>query len=207
MRRCLLFLFVISFSISKANCLMSSIRSISEDGFDYEEVVPVELPKSVLWVNVKRWVSSNFESYKHVVDMEDKDAGIIIIKWTSGEEKPHSMYWTAKYEATYQIDVRDNKYRIKIYNASVSTHPDIEDVDYMPMNAVKNAKKALQTMISISERFKNSSQWKLDSKYLEVMNSNTEFTPVMESIKNGYNSFNEKILNSLKAAMVYVDDF
>ena len=47
-------------------------------GFEYEEVIPVNLSKAVLWINLKKWVSSNFSSYKHVVDMEDKKQPINI---------------------------------------------------------------------------------------------------------------------------------
>ena len=60
--------------------------------FTHEEIVPINLSKSVLWINLKKWVSSNFESYRFVVDMEDKDTGLIILKWSSDIERPYSRY-------------------------------------------------------------------------------------------------------------------
>ena len=85
--------------------------------FKYEEVVPSNIPQSVMWLNLKKWVSSSFNKYKYVVDIEDKDAGLMIIKWSAGAYHSFSMYTAITFQATFQIDIRDAKYRIpKIRN-------------------------------------------------------------------------------------------
>ena len=132
----LLFSFCILNADAKCEAKSTQIaNNLEEDGFEYEEVVSVELSKAVLWVNLKKWISSNFSSYKHVVDMEDKDAGVLVVKWNTAEEHPYSSYWSARYEATYQIDVRDNKYRIKIYNSIAHTKPSVSNSDMKSMSS------------------------------------------------------------------------
>ena len=176
-------------------------------GFETEEKVTSELTKSSLWINLKKWVSSSFSSYKHVVDMEDKDAGVLIIKLKSGLEYPASHNWSAQYEATYQIDERENKYRIKVYNNSVHVEPHLGDVEMMSTSSLKVAKNELEKVIDISKALQGSQTWLLDAYYLQVMKTNPRFTIVMNAVKEGYESFNSLVLNSLKNAMAYKDDF
>lgn len=45
-----------------------------------QEVVETEMTKKEMWINLKKWISSNFNSYEHVVDLEDEEAGIISVK-------------------------------------------------------------------------------------------------------------------------------
>ena len=178
-----------------------------EEKFDFEEVIPVNLSKSVLWINLKKWISSTFSSYKHVVDMEDKDAGIVVVKWNSNLENPYSKYWSAQYEATYQIDVRENKYRIKIYNSSARTKPNNGDMKSLSTYSLQLAIKELETVMSISKSLQGTSTWKLDNRFLQVMESNSSYKPLMQAVKDGYLRFNDNILNSLKKSMTVADDF
>ena len=182
-------------------------NEVKSTGFEYEEVLPVNLSKAVLWINLKKWVSSNFSSYKHVVDMEDKDAGILIVKWNSNKENPYSSHWSAQYEATYQIDVRENKYRIKIYNSTARLKPSDEDYKYMSTESLKQAQKELETIMAICESLQGTSTLNLDNQYLKVMESNSRYEPIMRAVKDSYMTFNSYVLKSLKEAMIKTDDF
>lgn len=184
-------------------------NNVEENGFEYEEVVQVELSKTVLWINLKKWISSNFSSYKYVVDMEDKDAGILVVKWNTVDEHSYSRYWSARYEATYQIDVRDNKYRIKIYNSLAQVKPAItsSDMKNMSTTSLKQAVKELKMLVAISESLGDTAEWPLNSRFLQVMSSNSDYEPYMRSVKDEYYKFNYAILNSLKTSMKTVDDF
>ena len=213
MKKGLLFMFML-FSVTTLNAQMYSFLSQTEnkvgnDGFEYEEIVQINQSKSVLWINLKKWISSNFSSYNRVVDMEDKDAGVLVVKWRSGEEKPYSQYWTAQYEATYQIDVRENKYRIKIYNSSVDTKQDIDrdKMKLMSTPSLKQAIKDLEIVVDICKSLQGTPKWNLDNRYLKVMETNSNYEPTMKAVKNGYQTFNSSVLRSLKDAMSKVDDF
>lgn len=189
------------------NVVYVMAQDVNKNGFEYEEVVPSDQSKAILWINLKKWVSSNFSSYQHVVDMEDKDAGIMIIKWNSGQESPSSSYWTVQYNATYQIDVRENKYRIKIYNSNAHVKPNIGNVKTMSTSSLRLAQDELKKVIGISEALQGSETWSLDNKYLEVMEYNSAYYETMHSVKLGFDLFNSMILNSLKTSMVNKDDF
>ena len=74
--------------------------------FKYEEVVPSNIPQSVMWLNLKKWVSSSFNKF------EDKNAGLMIIKWSAGPYHSFSMHTAITFQATFQIDIREKKRRI-----------------------------------------------------------------------------------------------
>ena len=106
---------------------VDNVQTDSEESsylFKYEEVVPSNLSQPILWINLKKWISSSFSKYNYVVDIEDKDAGLMIVKWSAGPYHSFSMYTAITFQATFQIDVRDKKYRIKIYDAFADTEPD-----------------------------------------------------------------------------------
>ena len=75
-------LFLLLLSQLSINAQVDKIQTESKEIdylFKYEEVVPSNIPQSVMWLNLKKWVSSSFNKYKYVVDIEDKDAGLMII--------------------------------------------------------------------------------------------------------------------------------
>ncbi len=123
----LLFVFLLLFSVMPINAQISTKQVESEESFylfKYEEIVPTNLTKSIMWLNLKKWVSSSFDKYNYVVDIEDKDAGLMIVKWSAGQYHPFSIYTAITFQASFQIDIREKKYRIKIYDAFADTEPD-----------------------------------------------------------------------------------
>ena len=62
-------------------------------------------------------------------------------------------------------------------------------------------------VVDISKSLAGEADWALDSRFLQVMNSNTNFEPYMRSVVNQYRKFNSSILNSLKTSMKVVDEF
>lgn len=180
---------------------------VKKTGFNSEEIITSDQSKSKLWINLKKWISSSFVSYQHVVDMEDKDAGVLIIKWKSGLEYPASTNWSAQYDATYQIDIRENKYRVKVYNANAHVEPDLTTVSSKSIQELNVAQREIELVQDISNALQRSQNWSLDNKYLEVMEKENRFTIVMNAVKEGYENFNKMLLDSLKVAMSLKDDF
>lgn len=190
-------------------CMMVANAQGEEKNYSFvhEEVVTTDLSKVVLWINLKKWISSSFSSYQHVVDMEDKEAGVIIIKWKSSLKYPASTNWSAQYEATYQIDVRDGKYRIKIYNSNARIEPDYENIKQKSMADLIVAERELGLAKDIGDSLCQSQIWPLNDQYIHVMNNKARFTIVMNAVKEGYEEFNNILLDSLKSAMAVKDDF
>ena len=49
--------------------------------------------------------------------------------------------------------------------------------------------------------------WPLNNQYMYVMNNEARFTIIMNAVKEGYEEFNNILLDSLKSAMGVKDDF
>ena len=144
-------IFLIS-TLCLASMMMANAQGEEKNNsFVHEEVVTTDLSKVVLWINLKKWISSSFSSYQHVVDMEDKEAGVIIIKWISSLKYPASTNWSAQYEATYQIDVRDGKYRIKIFNTNARIEQDYKNIKTKSMADVNVAEREIGLTKEIGE--------------------------------------------------------
>lgn len=89
----------------------------------YQGVIDVPgMSKEGLYQNSRQWFVDYFKSSKDVIQNEDKDQGrivgkgIILIPWKT-------MMGSGEYNCriTIQVDVKDNKYRYKIYDMILTT--------------------------------------------------------------------------------------
>lgn len=83
----------------------------------YEEVDSVTAPKDELYQRSKIWLVNSFKSAKEVIQIDDKGSGQIIGK--GNFDYPitvifETAMWTCYFSV--QIDCRDNKARIRIYD-------------------------------------------------------------------------------------------
>jgi len=204
-------LFLLLLSQLSINAQVDKIQTESKEIdylFKYEEVVPSNIPQSVMWLNLKKWVSSSFNKYKYVVDIEDKDAGLMIIKWSAGTYHSFSIYTAITFQATFQIDIRDAKYRIKVYDAFADTEPD--HLDHMrgaTRKFLKMVEDDLKTTKEICKKLNYSEKWALDNHYISVMESEKELNHAMSLVRYDYTDCCKALLDSLKKAMNVEDDF
>lgn len=89
----------------------------------FEELDSVPgIAKADLYARSKVWVTHIFKNSKDVIQLDDKDAGQIIGKGNFDYQYvvigPPGATWTCDF--TLQIDCRDNKARIRIYE--LNTH-------------------------------------------------------------------------------------
>lgn len=76
----------------------------------YSEVIDCELDKDRLYLDARTWITNTFGNYKQVVQLEDKDAGKLIVKGSSTlKEIIDEQQFIYSY--TISLDCRDNKYR------------------------------------------------------------------------------------------------
>lgn len=198
---------------------------------DYEEIVESNLTKDEMWINLKKWVATEFTTYKFVVDLEDKEAGVMIIKWGSTQNSsvfPH-FYITSK--ASYQIDVKDNKYRIKISNPRVIVDP----ADYTPpsQKLIKQRMADLRFVLSIHYKMDiNKEGWSMDNKYydlisnyLKELNNTPKYANIRKKtisqdwqnmrqnikflidVEQKYVSVTDLLINGLKKQIIFKDMF
>lgn len=176
--------------------------------FKFEEVFPSNIPKSVMWLNLKKWVSSSFNKYKYVVDIEDKDAGLMIIKWSAGPYHSFSMYTAITFQATFQIDIRDKKYRIKVYDAFADTEPDhLDHLHGATRKYLKMIEEDLKKAKEICRKLNYTEKWPLNNHFIDIMENEEGLNHEMSLVCYDYEKSCKTLLESLKKAMNVEDDF
>lgn len=170
----------------------------SEYNDEKEFVIPTQLTKNAMWINLKKWVSSTFNSYKHVVDLEDKESGVLIVKWQANMPEQYSPdLLTAIAEGTLQIDVRENKYRIRRLDEYVSTV--VQKINSKNMSTY-TLEYTLKELNEIKGVFKS------NRMPYEALN-NDGYPAKVRLMYYDYLKLSSKIVDSLKRQMVFVDDF
>jgi ABC-type sulfate transport system substrate-binding protein len=92
----------------------------------YDSIVNVDSTSSgTLFVRVEQWFSETFKDAKNVIDVKDKEAGII-----SGKGSIFTNIWSTKADVVYfniVVKVKDNKFR---YTISNFVHVDLDKSSY-----------------------------------------------------------------------------
>lgn len=108
--------FILSFALLISFQLKSQVINMprnNETGkIEYSEIVLVDTATSQmdLFIKAKEWIALNFRSATNVIQMEDKDAGILIGK--GNFEIKLTMYLTySRVDFTFKIQVKNGKYR------------------------------------------------------------------------------------------------
>jgi hypothetical protein len=206
------------------------IDSINEK----QQVVETNLSKNLMWINLKKWVSSTFKDYKCVVDFEDKEAGVMKLKWNSPinvncySGRMGSL--TAVVNSSLTVEVKDNKYRFTIPKSSV--HISMGNIDMKQSRSVLLLiAKDLKFVKLISENYFNDQlDWMIGKKFDEIISEyknelnsiqtrntkgeiNSDWTDkndqvnLLNSLKSSYSNSNEIIRLSLEVGMKETNDF
>ena len=196
---------------------------------DNWKVVSTNNNKATLWGNLKRWISEEFSSYEYTVDMEDKEEGMILVKISTYENyflKFHGLYMYM----SLQVEVKDNKYRYKIFNSNyqitrnnlystVNNMPSYlvntfykEDVFASISNSnlnipitIENKKKFINYRFKTTPKYKNKKDEKkgrINEKYQDLI---WEYQ-MIKTIESSYNSLINTISKSLEERMESKND-
>lgn len=112
---------------------------IKEGRVFYEDVDSmINISKVDLYNKSKIWFVNTFNNAKAILQMEDKDAGIIMGKGVAEFDAGNVLTGTLRNFITYtvNVNVKDNKYRIQIYDISVTN----QSVTYTPEYCLKYPK-------------------------------------------------------------------
>ena len=125
----IIFVFLATASlVAKAQIDTTRIDIPMKDGkIFYEGIVETpNLTKVDLYNNAKQWFVDYFKSSKDVIQNEDKDQGRIVGKGIIFiSRKDNGSKGDYNDEITIQVDVKDGKYRYRIYNMTI-----IREVSY-----------------------------------------------------------------------------
>jgi len=177
--------------------------------FDYEEINYLKLSKAELWQNLRAWVSRSF-STRFVIDTEDKEVGRMIVKFTSNTKEDALSGFYFNLNSTLQIDVREGRYRIKLYDNNVEHHLSDKDYSYYSRQILLNIRETLEGVQNADRKyFGGSSKWYLNQYRDNWLQSEVyKNLPTVASLAIfDLNRRNQEVFDSLKAALSERDDF
>lgn len=214
-------------------CFFCNIIAIANNIGDTQEIVETNMAKDIMWTNLKKWVSSTFNSYEHAVDLEDKDAGTIIIKWKNRFAPKVSKHLRMIASSTIKIDVKEGKYRYDISNSQIEIETHIGDTSDLSYAELQEGIIQVEAFLRLcNNEYNRSTEWAINEKlvnlvsqYKEKLDATTKYKnerkgklskewekanceyEILNIALNGYNTISQAIINSLKKSMVENDEW
>lgn len=157
--------------------LFCSVNVFAQEKFTLSEVIQTEgLNKSDIYAALRGWVATSFNSAQDVIQMDDKDAGIIICSALFNYNYGKMMY--AAYEGvvkyTLKLQVKDGRFKAEISNVIHQNNPG-------------NAAKCNLGLITVAEEYTNKGmQKKYDNNvWKDIKQKTTEYAATLFiSLKN-----------------------
>ena len=206
-----------------------SISSIAQDKAVFSEIVETNISKDIMWLNLKKWVSSEFNSYEHVVDLEDKENGVIIIKWKNPTILYPSEFLKLIISSTIEVDVKDNKFRYIVSGGQVNVSPNIGDPSRMATSSIYLAQNDINFVLGL---INNNEKIIIDNDFVDKVNNYKQKVDSLPKYKNEkknklsddwedanrkyqilnnmfatFKETNQALVNSLKEALVANDNW
>lgn len=103
----------IAFSPISMSQTIVKVDSVSNEIVYSDIVVVNSVSKNDLYVNVKQWISSEFNSTKSVIDLDDRETGIIVLKPLIPIYANYmsTRYLSANISYVFTIYLKDGKYK------------------------------------------------------------------------------------------------
>lgn len=118
---------------------------------NYSEVVPVEgASKDELYARAKIWFANSFHSSNHVVQLDDKDNGIVLGK---GKIIDESSDGKKTWEFTVKIQLKEGRYKVNLYDIYYKFENDLSRVS----PAVRAILEKETTYFNLDERYSDRS--------------------------------------------------
>lgn len=104
-------------------CLFASV-SYSQNNFELDTIFTIDKTKLELYNSSKMYIVSSFKSANDVIQLDDFETGIIVVKGSLMESVNYSLS-TKKYYFTFTLKIfmKDNKYRIVIEDIKNTISP------------------------------------------------------------------------------------
>ena len=148
--------------------MLISVAVFSQDELKFSKVIQSEsgADKEQLYAVMRSFIATYYHNSKEVIQMDDKDAGIIICKATSPFNAPGMMY--AAYDGwldyNLKIQVRDGRVRVEVFH-------------FFHHNKPGNQAKAQLGVLTTAEEYANSGmQKKYHNKVWNLLKDQKENT-------------------------------
>lgn len=93
--------------------------ALAQDDFSFEIVQDIAMTREQLFNNASLWLAESTASSKSVIDLKDKDLGVII--GNANAEAKAGWGTTTPMQFKIRIDVKDNKYRLMFSQVAIYT--------------------------------------------------------------------------------------
>jgi hypothetical protein len=105
----------------------------------------IPLSKTELYVRAKAFLANSFNSLQHVIQMDDKEAGVIICKGSMDvlSKGTFGIKYINNVDFTIKIDIKEGKYRAII---SDLRHTGLGNQDDLAGGAIENEKPSCGTL-------------------------------------------------------------
>lgn len=128
----------------------SQVEIQKEEFPDYQGIVTTEgKSASDIYAKAKTWIALNFKSANDVIQLDDKENGILVVK---GNTTSYYTFMKKKYPArvhfTLKIDIKDNKFR---YTFEVTDVIDESGAKPMPIMSLIQNKPTKNTVVEIKQ--------------------------------------------------------
>lgn len=162
----------------------------------YSQIVEIAKTKDQLFTDSKAWVSDAFNSYKGVVEIEDREAGKIVVKGQTDIPRDGPLdSKTLTFRVT--IDSRDNKFRSVIDN--VKTEWTVMNFPPIVIPVTEMDQKDLDHKETITYKDKKQKKPIPDRDYERIQRDKAELQFIAKTL--------EGLEKSIKAKLTYIDNF
>lgn len=125
MKKLLILLFILNtVQISNAQATQSKVFPMTEGKVIYSNVITVDsVSKDNLYIIARQWLVDNFKSSKAVIQVDDKEAGVIIGNYTFIVSKQESLFSSYSFivSQTITLKFKDNRCKYEISNFSIKS--------------------------------------------------------------------------------------
>jgi hypothetical protein len=193
--------------------VMTSSTSFGQD-YELEEKTVIGIfeiegkEKSELFSSINKWISINYNSAQSVIQMNDKEAGTIIIKGINEVVYKNTMkslypknkyipeYSTTKFNHLIEINIKDNRYRV-VYKITDIADKDL-GVNNILLKCINFNGKNEQAILEYSKIFdENIKKGAIGKKKREQF---------MSSIKLMFEELNNNILIDIKSTIKSIEE-
>lgn len=99
--------------------VFSSLSIFSQEKLLLEKVITVDsVQKEYIYNSIKEWIGLNYVSAKKVIEIDDKEAGLIIMNATTTYTMGKLRYlaYDGYLSYTIKIQIKDNRFKVEITN-------------------------------------------------------------------------------------------
>ena len=158
--------------------LCIAVMAMAQEPMTYSKVIQADsLDKTSIYVALRAWFSETYKSSNAVIQMDDKDAGIIIGKGTTKYSYGGMVYscYEGYVNYTVKVQIRDGRYKAEVSNINHEVLPG-------------NSKGCILGLITTAEKHSEKGMQKgYDNK-------------VADDIKSKMKEYSEKLFTGMETA-------